>query len=128
MMGTRELQLLREAPHGIFTRDDALAAGYSARTIQRRTASGLWVPLCPDVLVPAGTPVTTQLIENAAIRWLGPEVARLSHSSAARRHGWDVPDDGTAWSACRGTSDLPASIASKFTAPGIRRARCCAAG
>ncbi|MCA1703541.1 MAG: type IV toxin-antitoxin system AbiEi family antitoxin domain-containing protein [Actinobacteria bacterium] len=81
------------AQHGVFTFEQAEAAGIHPESIYRRVQSGLWVPLHPRVFVEAATPVgwRTQLI--AACFWAGPDAA-ASHRAAGKVHGlerFEVP-------------------------------------
>ncbi len=100
----RSLAAVAARRHGVFTRADALAAGYSPATISRRQRDGEWLALYPGVFVFAGTPVTWHLTVRAAILATTPHVvvrasadgrSRLppvlaSHTTAARL--WELPD------------------------------------
>jgi hypothetical protein len=68
--------------HGVFTRPQAIAAGFGAGQIERRVRSGIWRRLLPRVYVHAAAPASVAQTHWAAVSWCGPGCA-LSHSSAA---------------------------------------------
>ncbi|MCC7078934.1 MAG: DUF559 domain-containing protein [Acidimicrobiia bacterium] len=70
---------------GVFTRHQALAAGFSQATVDRRLAAATWIPVHLAVYRWAGTPLTPDLVDMAAL--LGVGDACLSHFSAAHLHG-----------------------------------------
>ncbi len=68
--------------HGVFTRAQALAAGFGPGQIERRVRAGLWRRLLPRVYAHASAPESCARTRWAAVSWLGPDCA-LSHTSAA---------------------------------------------
>lgn len=78
---------------GVFTRQQATEAGFSAAQVQRRLAAGVWVRMHPRVYRHAGTPETRALRLTSALLWAGPH-AVLSHTTAAAlwRIGPDASD------------------------------------
>jgi hypothetical protein len=68
--------------HGVFTRAQALAAGYSTAQIHRRTRLSVWERVLPRVYRHASTPNSAAVSHWAAVLWAGPGCA-LSHASAA---------------------------------------------
>jgi very-short-patch-repair endonuclease len=98
-VGTPEARLLRRAADrgGLFTVDDAVAAGFGSRTARRRVHDGAWREVVPSVLTSAVVGDSVELRERAALQWLVEQGAVLSHHSAARRWGIPVPDDPQAW-------------------------------
>lgn len=65
------------------------------RGVSSLLAEGWWREVLPGVLAPAGSVDDRDLLETAAMLWERRSV--LSHSSAARRHGFWVPDDERVW-------------------------------
>lgn len=83
--------------HGVFTWDDALAAGLSADDARRMISSGWWRLLHPSVYAAASTPETKAVKEAAALAYLGTS-AVLSHFSAAAHLRLEAPDfSGRVW-------------------------------
>jgi very-short-patch-repair endonuclease len=76
--------LLRQA--GVVGLHQAVAAGVSARTVQRRVASGAWRPLHPRVYLAGGHRLTDEARIRAAALWCGDE-ATVSGAAAAYWHG-----------------------------------------
>ena len=74
--------------HGVFTRDQARAAGFNGPGIERRVRAGAWVRVLPRVYRHAATPPSRLLLFSAAVRWAGSASA-LSHTSAAAL--WRLP-------------------------------------
>lgn len=68
--------------HGVFTRAQAITAGFSATQIERRVRAGAWVRVLPRVFRHATTPPSSALAQWAAVLWCGQPCA-LSHASAA---------------------------------------------
>ena len=68
--------------HGVFTRAQAMASGFSASQIERRVRARAWERVLPGVYQHAATPASTARAYWAAVLWAGPECA-LSHASAA---------------------------------------------
>jgi hypothetical protein len=77
---------LAVAQHGVFSREQALAAGFSAKNIDYRLRIGRWICVDAGVYRPASTPPSWELTVMAACIG-GPAVA--SHRSAARL--WSFP-------------------------------------
>jgi len=77
---------------GVFTREQALHAGFSAAQVQRRLAAGAWVRVHPRTYRHAGSPPNRALFMAAAILWAGHDSV-LSHTTAAAlwRMGGDAP-------------------------------------
>lgn len=73
---------------GVFTREEALALGMSARTLDRRAAEGVFVRIRPGVLALPGAPDPHLLDLHVACRKLG---AVVTHQSAAYIHDLDRP-------------------------------------
>src|SRR3954453_23914294 len=73
---------------GCFTADQAMAAGFSARTIGERLARGTWRALHPGVYCASTTP--TSRARTATAARLRVEGAAFSHFTAARLLGIDV--------------------------------------
>src|SRR6266480_2650398 len=77
------LSSLSAEQHGAFARRQALRAGMSRSTFQRRVADGLFLPTgLPGVHRMAWAPNTWRLRLWAALLWAG-EHATLSHDAAA---------------------------------------------
>lgn len=76
------LARVAQRQRGLFTLDDAQRCGIPARTVQRRSAGGLWVERQPRVYSAASAPHTVELAGRAALLSAGP-TAMLSHLSAA---------------------------------------------
>jgi CBS domain-containing protein len=76
------LAIVAVAQHGVFTRAQATAAGFSAGQIERRLRSEEWTRVLPRVYRNTATPESLMLGYSAALAWAGPECA-LSHTSAA---------------------------------------------
>lgn len=81
---------------GVFTRADALAAGFTPAQIRRRVRSGAWIAEYAGVLRSATTPDSVDLRERAALARAG-DGAVLSHFSAARRWQLGVPPPAQVW-------------------------------
>ena len=94
--------------HGVFTRAQAMASGFSASQIERRVRARAWERVLPGVYQHAATPASTARAYWAAVLWAGPECA-LSHASAAAI--WRIP------SAVLGRPEL---IVPKARAPRVR--------
>jgi hypothetical protein len=73
---------------GVFTRAQALEAGFGAARIERRVRAGVWVRVFPRVYRHAATPVSRALVQWAVVTWAG-EPCALSHTSAAAI--WRLP-------------------------------------
>lgn len=81
-----ELAATAAAQHAVFTRDEALAAGFSRHAIATRLASGLWIAEHPAVYRLAGAPVTFDQSIMAACLAAGDD-AVASHRAAAALWG-----------------------------------------
>jgi len=75
--------LLRQ--DGLVTREQAVAHGVSARTVQRRVRAGVWRCLLPRVFLVAGHPETDAARVRAAGLWIG-ERGAVSGPAAAWWH------------------------------------------
>jgi hypothetical protein len=84
------IAVLAAAQQGVFTRPQALAAGFGAGQIERRVRAGLWCRMFPRTYRHAGTPESSATRHAAAALWCGPPSA-LSHLSAAAI--WHMHDD-----------------------------------
>ena len=73
---------------GVFTREQALAAGLSRWQIERRVAAGVWVPLTHVALVASDR---TAMTSAWAVHLTWPD-AVVSHWTAAALHGLPVPE------------------------------------
>jgi hypothetical protein len=80
---------LASGQHGVVADAQAMALGYSTRTIRRRVRSGEWSRPLPRVLRCTGAPPTDRQAAMAAVLWAGPE-ACASHTTA----GWLWSLDG----------------------------------
>lgn len=86
MRPNQKLAGMAEGHHGVFTGAMARGAGLSKRQIEHRLAMGEWTRVHEAVYRLAGTPVTPDLLEAAAVLAAGSSGC-LSHLSAAARHG-----------------------------------------
>jgi hypothetical protein len=90
-------RLAREAQrqHGVWTRQQAAAAGLRRADIARHLASGDWVELHPDVFAAASRPVDDRSRLLAACLAVGPHVALAGQAAAFVRRfpgvGADYP-------------------------------------
>jgi predicted transcriptional regulator of viral defense system len=90
MADDARIAVLAAAQQGVFTRPQALAAGFRAGQIERRVRAGLWCRIFPRTYRHAGTPESSATRHAAAALWCGPPSA-LSHLSAAAI--WHMHDD-----------------------------------
>jgi hypothetical protein len=67
---------------GVFTRAQAMQAGFGSGRIERRVRAGVWVRVFPRVYRHAATPMSGALLRWAVVSWAG-EPCALSHTSAA---------------------------------------------
>jgi very-short-patch-repair endonuclease len=67
--------------YGVVGDEQALALGYSSRTIRRRVQSGEWSRPLPGVLRCTGAPATERQTAMAAVLWASPD-ACVSHTTA----------------------------------------------
>jgi hypothetical protein len=72
---------------GVFSREQAILAGYSPAQIRRRLTSGLWSSVARDVFRNSGTPVSARAVWHAALLQVG-DSAVLCHQTAAQI--WDI--------------------------------------
>lgn len=86
-----------ECPDGIFTLDQALAAGFTPSAVRGRLSRGVWRQLTRGVFASTTTPLPTLTWERSAMRsYAGRAV--LSHVSGARAWTIPAPDhDRRAW-------------------------------
>jgi very-short-patch-repair endonuclease len=86
------LAALAGRQHGVVTRQQLLAAGFSRHQVQRRIEAGALIPAYPGVyfVVHATSPLAA---ECAAVLACGPR-ALLSHRTAGRLRAWPVRHDG----------------------------------
>ncbi len=70
------------AQAGVFSRAQALAAGYTHATIRRRVGNGEWLAVHPDVFRHVSSRTSTDSTLHAAVLHCGP-TGVLSHASAA---------------------------------------------
>ncbi len=83
-----DLLLARQA--GVLTSAQAVEAGISMRTVQRRTRGGSWTRLYPGVYLVGGHRPTDEVRVRAAWLWAG-ESALVTGPAAAYWHGcWCV--------------------------------------
>jgi hypothetical protein len=92
MLPAEKLAARSRARHGVFTSDDALAAGLTREEVDRMIRQGWWKVLHPGVMLPSAVALTPLLKEAAALAYYGPK-ARLSHASAAVHQGLEVVAD-----------------------------------
>lgn len=71
------------AQHGVFSRRQALAAGFGIEAIRYRVSCGRWRRVLPEVYTEAATPLTWHSKQMAACLWAGDGSA-ASHRAAAR--------------------------------------------
>lgn len=87
------LQALRHAQDDLLTRSQVLECGGTDEWIEAQLAARRWVRVTRKVFrTTTGIPTRRQR-ERAALLCAGPTAA-LSHHSAARRWGLQIPDDG----------------------------------
>jgi len=89
----RFLAWLASRQHGVVSRRQLLAAGFSARVIDRRLASGALIPVHPGVYIVGHRAVAPLAHEAAAILASGPRTL-LAHVTAARLLELPVPGGG----------------------------------
>ncbi len=77
-----QLGVLAARQHGVFTRAQALQAGFRAGRIERRVRAGVWLRVFPRVYRHVTVPVSGATRHWAAVLWCGQPGA-LSHTSAA---------------------------------------------
>lgn len=87
---TKALMARARQQHGLLDAADVTAVD-SGRTVGDLVRSGIWQQVLPGVVAPAGVEVTRELLEAAGMLWIPRSM--LSHESAARRHGFWVPDN-----------------------------------
>ncbi len=81
-----KLAVVAARQHGIFTTDDARAAGADRSLVLRRVRAGRWIRLAPGLFQIAGAPVSWKQQVSAAVRRHSPPAA-ASHRTAAHLHG-----------------------------------------
>ena len=77
---------LSRVGHGAFSREEALKAGHSARTIRARLEAQRWERLYPTVYCLQGTPPSWWRDQSAACKW-----TRGVASGRAAGHLWELP-------------------------------------
>lgn len=82
----RALALVAARQHGLFSREQARAAGFTDARVHRRLRDGAWIRVSRGVYRIAGAPVTWQQRALAACLIAGPAAA-VSHGAAAVIHG-----------------------------------------
>ncbi len=87
------LQRIASRQHGLFTRAQAKACGYSPGQIRRRVNTGVWRVVIGGVLAAAGLTLTPRILDRAA--QLAVPVSILAGPSAARIWRIPVPDAQT---------------------------------
>jgi len=85
----RLLRAMAETQYGVFTRQQAIAAGVSSRSIDDRNSSGVYERLLPGVFCIAGTPDQWHRSVIAAV-FAATAPAAASHRTAA--HLWGMTD------------------------------------
>jgi hypothetical protein len=80
--GDARLARIACAHHGVFSRAEARACGFSDAQIDRRAGAGIWIRVFPRVYRHASTPEFGLVTMAAAVLWAGAGCA-LSHESAA---------------------------------------------
>jgi len=97
MTRTPDRRLGEQCPDGIFTLDQALAAGFTVPAVRSRLSRGVWRELTHGVFASTTTPLASLAWERSAMHsYAGRAV--LSHVSAAR--AWTIPapgGDARAW-------------------------------
>ncbi|MCZ7527271.1 MAG: DUF559 domain-containing protein [Acidimicrobiia bacterium] len=94
MSSTRALLTTASTQLGLFTRAQALGAGFSASAVDRRLGEGHWEPVLPGVYRQAGGLTSRRQLLLAAVLWAGPD-AVASHATAGHLWGLDgCRDDG----------------------------------
>lgn len=79
----RALAEVRRQQHGLHTRDQAVAAGYSPRTIDRYVRAGVWDAVAVNVYAPAGLPADGRRLTLAATLSAGEGAAAARATAAA---------------------------------------------
>jgi len=74
---------IAERQFGVFSREQAAAAGLSERSMTRRATTGRWVEVLPAVYRVPGATRTGRQRAMAAVLWGGDEAA-ISHTTAGR--------------------------------------------
>lgn len=86
-----ELAALSAKQRGLMTHAQAISAGFSRTAISRLVRSGKWEVVRPRVFRRAAATQTEEQKLLAVCLWIG-ESAVVSHRSAARLHGLDLPE------------------------------------
>lgn len=99
---------------GVLSREQAVAAGMSVRTVQRRVAAGTWTEVASGVYLAGGHRLGSEALVVAASLWGGPD-SLVSGPAAAYWHGLlDAPGR---------VVDLAVPIGFRRTPPGWIRPR-----
>lgn len=88
------ISLIARQQFGVFSRAQAMKAGFSRDAIGRRIRAGRWIAVYPGVYRLPGAPFSTDQGHMAAVLAGGPN-AVLSHESAGLRWGLDGCRPGT---------------------------------
>jgi very-short-patch-repair endonuclease len=80
--GDAKIAAIADAQHGVFSRQEALGAGFSARQIQFRVTTRVWEVVFRGVYRIVGAPSTLQQSAMAAALYAG-DGALISHGTAA---------------------------------------------
>lgn len=88
----RDVRLLAEQQHGVFTRRQALEAGCTSRVIDNRLSNRRWTRLTDGVYLLAGAPATPTALAKAATLSIPGSVA--SHEMAAELHRFSFVPKG----------------------------------
>jgi very-short-patch-repair endonuclease len=89
----RSLQDLARSQSGVFSRSQAITAGYTAKQIGGRVRRGQWCEVLPRVYAATSTPLSPLGHTWAAHLSAGPE-SLVSHTTAAQLWSIPVPQDG----------------------------------
>lgn len=82
MVDEARLGVIAGRQHGVFSRAQAITAGFGPGRIERRVRAGVWLRVLPGVYRVMAAPASRTQMDFAATLWCGPECA-LSHTSAA---------------------------------------------
>ena len=88
-----ELRRIAGDQDGLITRAQVLGAGFTDDWIEAQLAARRWTRILRKVFATTTGTLTERQRQRAALLCAGPSAA-LSHTSAARRHGMTIPDDG----------------------------------
>lgn len=89
----RRCETIAARQHGVVSRPQALDAGLSSRSIDRRIETGAWIRRLPRVYVLAGSPAGIKQDLWAASHWAGDD-SIFSHRGAAHLLGFEGFEEG----------------------------------